>query len=528
MRPGEQGLYADVTVRPGRTHALVVAADEYEMLDAAWNLPESLADANAFAGWLLDNGVPADNIAFLTGSRRPPPVREELRWQRATFTNLRNALLGMKGKHGDLLLVFWSGHGEMSGADRRLYLPEMRDEHRQNISTEQLLTLLGTSLFGGFPQQAVFVDACAGFRPWPLLGPVVLPDGGASIQRNLYSILSTREGQKSVAGVFGKVLIQELKKERWPPEFPAVLERVRDQFSKTEQTPVSIAFNDRGNRFHWGRALETATEKKKRVLGRNVHLCCDREEVANRFTAVAGDYLQRKKTGPLVCIVYGSEEQKPDSLVKRLMDGLTEKAGEYSGEAFRVSWDRYDDQPIRSSLAEALGVAGDKYTSREFVDRLHELKTLPMIQIQIVIPDLYPTTTAVLRQYLRFWEGWPADKEIPPVFLFLELKGEVAREYSLWERVLAALRRRKAMDRVGAAIHHAKPGGNCVVIRSEELEMVRRGHLHAFCTYHNLEAWGMDSDSLVKKVLGEKQEDSMRNVEAGLRDVIRGLRGTER
>lgn len=495
---------------PKRTFAFVVAADIYEMTDSQWGVPQALTAALDLVCWLRKSDVPESNIHLLSGATQCPELQGVLapdRWQRATHYNLDKTLTEkLSGPRGDLLIVFWSGHGEMSRRDRRLYLPEMTDRSPKNISVAQLLECLGTSSFQ-FQEQAVFIDACAGFRKVELDAYLPLTRNGKETYRCLYS-LSTSEGFKSSPGVFGKALLETFGETGWPPRFDEACESMTQKLLNLDvQLPNKRSISESGS-----------------LIGSGSHRRCDRDEPTNRFHSEADRYLNGKRKGPLVSLVYGSEEQKPDSLVIRLIEDLTVKCG-YSGEPFKVSWDSENDKQIRDRLAGALGMPSPPNTAAELHGYLLGRRQLPVTIIRHIVPAWSPATTEVLARYLRFWSAWPQVAAQPHVFVFLETMDPYAMRRAWWRRIAWFFSGGPFPDPVRLAVRRAKCETFCHVIGPDDLGPVVRGHLHAYYVEHDLENSGLALDTLFEKVFGNREQSSMREVEARLRELQGMKRG---
>ncbi|MFE9424523.1 hypothetical protein ACFYNO_16305 [Kitasatospora sp. NPDC006697] len=155
-------------VDPARTHALVVAAEEYG--DALWNTDGPHTDALAVVDWLIRCRVPREQITVFTAPRRtrsqpglPAGVAglaspEEL----ADFLGdqLRDAA-------GDLLWVFFSGHGMLDDQGRhQLLLPGSRRGVLRTIGAAELQQALLSDQVGLSVGLVVLVlNACADQQP---------------------------------------------------------------------------------------------------------------------------------------------------------------------------------------------------------------------------------------------------------------------------------------------------------------------------------------------------------------------------
>ena len=70
----------------------------------------------------------------------------------------------LPGKDGDLLVLFWSGHGVLDRRQqRRLFCADAAVNAKYNINVTDLLAALSGKNFVGLREQVIIVDACANF-----------------------------------------------------------------------------------------------------------------------------------------------------------------------------------------------------------------------------------------------------------------------------------------------------------------------------------------------------------------------------
>ncbi|MEV5862139.1 hypothetical protein AB0L83_20780 [Streptomyces sp. NPDC052071] len=156
-----------VDLVPERVHALVVGVETYQV-SPQWDLPGAGRDAVRFADWLTGTaGVPPDNVRLLLS----PPARaaeglSELSYaiRDATRENVCTVMFDeLPACEGDLLWIYWAGHGYIDTGDR-LLLP------CQNATANLTRHFnLGSALHwwrsdaikrGKFPFQVAITDAC--------------------------------------------------------------------------------------------------------------------------------------------------------------------------------------------------------------------------------------------------------------------------------------------------------------------------------------------------------------------------------
>ena len=240
---------------PQSTYALVVGIEKYKA-GSSWSLDGPASDALTFAKWLSDKGVPHQNIfLFISelddnrGKVNDFPIKS----QKATRQNIYQAItetIPNCGKQGDLLYIYWSGHGTTNQRkDRRLFY----DDGQQNLNLESLLESLGSDIFGNFEQQILIIDACANYYSKKLsksLSKEKYTVGDIIKLRQQVILLATKEGYKTKnidkekTGLFSKVLLGELEKEAkliFPGGMPKIVESVKTIFKENyynQPTPI--------------------------------------------------------------------------------------------------------------------------------------------------------------------------------------------------------------------------------------------------------------------------------------------------
>lgn len=260
----------------------VVGIERYEGGDH-WKIPGAARDAVEFAKWLIERGLPPQNIhAFLSvleeedqGSMPPSGVV----LHPAKAADLYGALYGeLHEKKPARFCLFWGGHGCVKeGTRERILLgADATYDNLQGINLTQFLWFLETDLVGWGKKNdhrdfVIIVDACAGFlrergydrritaQNFPLSNQT---------QRSQFSLYSAGIGQRAQnrdherTGAFSKELRARL---RDVPNLDGLfhLEEIsqqlldlfdqRKQEGLSEQTPISCevrAFS--GGKRHFG------------------------------------------------------------------------------------------------------------------------------------------------------------------------------------------------------------------------------------------------------------------------------------
>ncbi|MFD0359587.1 hypothetical protein ACFVHW_38525 [Streptomyces sp. NPDC127110] len=220
-------------VNPRRTFALVAGVERYE-ISHHWNLRGPARDALRFARWLTGPGqVPAANVRLLLSPLDDPDTLDwsaseglaalRTSYRPATEANARTALLDeLPGCDGDLLWIFWAGHGYL-GRDRELMLPcaDARRGQIRHLNLDSALRWWRTDLVGHrrFPLQAALVDACRVDAPrdsrWNF-GSADYGGGRTVPGRRQFRLYASREGEAAQndaergAGRFTEALLGEL------------------------------------------------------------------------------------------------------------------------------------------------------------------------------------------------------------------------------------------------------------------------------------------------------------------------------
>jgi len=160
-------------IAAARTYAVVVGIEQYEAGNE-WRLDGPADAALRIIGWLRECEVPAGNITVLLSplDANRPKVEQRLaelglpsQPLPATVEKTRQVVTEqLPEKDGDLLVLFWSGHGMLDRRlERRLFCADAGVHAKYNINVTDLLAALSGKNFNGLRQQVVIVDACANF-----------------------------------------------------------------------------------------------------------------------------------------------------------------------------------------------------------------------------------------------------------------------------------------------------------------------------------------------------------------------------
>jgi len=151
-------------------HGLVVGIENYQA-GSDWNLNGPANDAINFANWLLARGVNPEHIHLFVSpldENRDLFQKTILAAKPANRENITNAInykLLDKDVAGQLLYVFWGGHGIITKSKetiRRLLFSDTDNKNYKNLDFNSLQEALKNSGYElGFAQQVYFIDACA-------------------------------------------------------------------------------------------------------------------------------------------------------------------------------------------------------------------------------------------------------------------------------------------------------------------------------------------------------------------------------
>ncbi|WP_327414691.1 caspase family protein [Streptomyces sp. NBC_01233] len=268
---------AELTVSdPARVHAVVVGIEHYPRA-AGWDLVGACADAVRFARWLRHRGVPAANIMLLLAAA--PSSHTALNEAaddidlKPTYVRSRDRIMDCftpQGPvpEGDVLFVYWGGHGVLDHGDRRLLLcPDASDADRRCIELTNLQEYLTGQNVARFPQHVFLVDACARFieerRTEDQTGPALAAfPAGRRESLTQFTLLAAAAGQVAGqgtvvagAGDFSTVVTGWLEEHspELTPDLDALVGHVKEHFTTAggksrsrSQTPVSLLIQPLG------------------------------------------------------------------------------------------------------------------------------------------------------------------------------------------------------------------------------------------------------------------------------------------
>ncbi|MBC1241612.1 NB-ARC domain-containing protein [Nostoc sp. 2RC] len=248
--------------KPERTFGLIVGIEKYH--ETAWNVPGGgpADDALKFARWLHRHGVPRENIRLcLSALAENQQLIGEcgLNVELATEQNICDIVTNfLSSKSGDLLYIFWAGHGLItSERERRLFFADANNHNWQNLDLNSLLVLLGSNKFH-IRNHICIIDACANYvleskgRPTNL-GSKTFLSGQPHKDSQQFVLLATREGEQAKVnsetktGYFSQAVREAFAAANgtFPPDMREVTEAVKQRFSSLDKKQLPTYFYSR-------------------------------------------------------------------------------------------------------------------------------------------------------------------------------------------------------------------------------------------------------------------------------------------
>ncbi|MEG4029967.1 MULTISPECIES: formylglycine-generating enzyme family protein [unclassified Microcoleus] len=254
-----QTAMREIIAKPGRTYGLVVGIEKYS--NTSWNVGGPANDALKFADWLCKRDVPKENIRLclsLLEENNHLLEQSDFTVEEATEQNLSNIIENNFSKQkGDLLYIFWAGHGLLSSErERRLLCADATSQNWRNLDLDSLLLLLKSNLFG-IKNHICILDACANYllesdgRPTNLKGKQ-FSSGQPMRDYKQFVLLATREGEKAIVntkcqtGYFSQAVREALEQEpleTWPPNMKVISEKVQQQVTSLNNKQLPIFFD---------------------------------------------------------------------------------------------------------------------------------------------------------------------------------------------------------------------------------------------------------------------------------------------
>jgi hypothetical protein len=512
-----------MNVSPERTFALVVGIERYAAGDR-WTLRGPANDACRFADWLVrGRKVPPRNVFLcLSPSDQAAslPIPAGCPVTAATREAVQDVLMKRLPRKGDLLFVFWGGHGVVDHErERRLFYQDATDSFKQNLDLREFLLALRTNRFFDMRLQVCIVDTCANRfddrRTLAGLPRETFGDTPDTVLNNQFSLFGASPGEVALndpqarTGLFSRVVLEELDRlpaHAWPPPMEQVAAQTLARFDElrargeARQTPAYSWVSDWSNGVATRGNVVVSGASEPR-LGPVVSHLCDRGPHVSRFGAFLREHLNRTERRPLVVILYGESGHGHDSFVERVVGtDIHQRIQELWGTDHpaapqrKAPWESLSPlvhqakRQIADEIVSRVGPGSSPRTLNYHDLNLHtfEPSRLLILRHRFQVDDWTPDRETLLRWYLE--EYWPArfpDATYPNVLVFLQLVCEPARRLSwrrLWSgRIRVADEAHDALQRLAKA-----PQRGAVRVLIEELTAVKPEHVKNWCIMNEL------------------------------------------
>ncbi|HAJ62711.1 MAG TPA: hypothetical protein DCP31_28670 [Cyanobacteria bacterium UBA8543] len=308
-------------IQPANVYALVVGIEKYQAgSDHDLNGPAN--DALKFVDWLLEREVKPEHIyLFLSPLDQNRKVLSSATAKGltpcpATHDKIANTIrsqLTSENSRGELLYIFWGGHGIITQMDtaRRLFFADTDDNTKWNLDVNSLVNALSIFARGkGFPQQIFLIDACAnafyskgiaqtsqGIAAGVKFAASHIGDvGGDSDLAEQFVLFAAPEygvainDAKIGTGHFSRAVLAELKEQPLLPDMKALAERLRADFLEKQQTQPAFWWKLGDSR------IEAFASKSSRGQANWLEACKTWLEEQNQTRLSSNPRLYRKLT----------------------------------------------------------------------------------------------------------------------------------------------------------------------------------------------------------------------------------------
>lgn len=254
-----------------KTVAVVVGIEKYAY-GSKWNLNGPASDAVRFVRWLRQRDIAPERILlFLSPLDENQALTEPLdvTVHPATRDVIQDALAQRLNDDaalaGDLLWVFWGGHGVMEADQkRRLFFANATDQNKLVLDVDSLWQMLRSKdRKRRFKYQVGMLDVCANYFE-EMRHKLSLADAGFSAgetdsavrQLVMYAAAAGEKAKNEDirrTGAFSEIVLELLEQaapNAWPPDLIALTEAVKARFEQkrkersVSQTPVFFQWQD--------------------------------------------------------------------------------------------------------------------------------------------------------------------------------------------------------------------------------------------------------------------------------------------
>ncbi|MGC5172081.1 tetratricopeptide repeat protein [Microbacterium sp. DT81.1] len=253
----------------GRTSVLAVGLERYA-LPAGWDLPGAASQAVQFAEWAIRQGVPPGRVrlgcTWLDDAGAGVVERLGARAVEVGNESLLDTIYELMVEGGDLLLVYWCGHGVAGNQLERRLLTSGASEHNlANRFVADILARFQSTIGAGFAQQVFIIDACANIMPHQDGQKRALPDariqplGVRKARQDVY--FATDVGEYAVfdkdagTAAYSTAVLTRLTAADsggFPPDFHELFAAVREDLTPlSHQHPVFLSIEVDGDEWEW-------------------------------------------------------------------------------------------------------------------------------------------------------------------------------------------------------------------------------------------------------------------------------------
>jgi hypothetical protein len=247
--------------------------------------------------WLLAQGVLPEHIHFFVSplsqnadvesQAKAKGIEPQPGTRHGIDTFIRDELI-TEDIRGDLLYVFWGGHGILTKTQkvsRRLFFADTTAANKLNLDVDSLVDALRTSAHGtGFPRQILLFDACANAYFQGLYETVQgelagqrYSATGEQSKAEQFVLFAAEEYEVAVndakagTGLFSEAVLAELQGQPLWPNMKALAEQVQVRF-REQHRPEPVYWWSKGR----GYDTEIDRQSTQVVLSRSQRLKIDR------------------------------------------------------------------------------------------------------------------------------------------------------------------------------------------------------------------------------------------------------------
>ncbi len=259
-------------------------------------------------------------------------------------------------------------------------------------------------------------------------------------------------------------------------------------------------------------------------IGRTVPLLCNRSTEEGRLRGALAAHIAEKRNQPAAIFVCGSEDDRPDSFITRILDTLIRKwivdSDTAAVEPTKVEWPEGVAAHsmvagLKLQLLQELGLPADDVSDARFIESVRGLPRKGLVIVHSLRCESWDPdeTTAALGNYFGLWEQIGAADEKPFVVLIFKV---------LYSDVVRNVQSDSGAGRVrGALLAALKPWtkgkANVSAIMPADLPPVRREHVEEWFGTYAPRVSAEERDAVLNRLFATEKERRMSAVEPELR-----------